>query len=141
MDLMTAVNTVLKQKYADFSGRARRSEYWYFALAYTIALIGIEIVAFILTAIAKPLGILGFLVLAVVLIGIIVPSLAVSVRRLHDTGKSGWFLLIGLIPFVGGLILLIFTVMDSTPGPNQYGPNPKEGGYGTPPPGYAAPAV
>jgi uncharacterized membrane protein YhaH (DUF805 family) len=138
---MTAVNTVLKQKYADFSGRARRSEYWYFVLAYTVAIFVIEIVALILTAIAKPLGILGFLVLVVVALGIIVPSLAVTVRRLHDTGKSGWFILIGLIPFVGGLVLLVFTVMDSTPGPNQYGPNPKEGGYGAPPPGYSAPTA
>lgn len=139
---MTAVNTVLKQKYADFSGRARRSEYWYFVLAYFVAIVALEILGVILGAIAKPLGVLVLIVLFVAILGIIVPSLAVGVRRLHDTGKSGWFLLFGLIPFVGGLILLVFMVMDSTPGPNQYGPNPKEaGGYGPPPPGYAAPSA
>ncbi len=137
---MTAVNTVLKQKYADFSGRARRSEYWYWTLAVFVAVLGLEIVGLVLAAIAKPLGIIVLLALVVGSLALIVPGLAVSVRRLHDTGKSGWLLLLGIIPF-GGLVVLVFMCLDSTPGPNQYGPNPKEGGYGPPPPGYAAPTA
>ncbi|MCC6543190.1 MAG: DUF805 domain-containing protein [Nitrospirae bacterium] len=56
----------------------------------------------------------------------IIPSIAVVVRRLHDTNRSGWWLLIGLIPLIGGIVLIVFTVQDSQPGPNQFGPNPKE---------------
>ena len=89
------------QNYADFSGRARRTEYWMFTLFN--ALISIALYA----------------------LAVLVPSLAVLVRRLHDTGRSGWWMLIALIPFLGGLILFVFTVMDSEPGRNDYGPNPK----------------
>lgn len=80
-------------------------------------------------------------------LGALIPTLACGVRRLHDTGKSGAFILFGLIPFVGGIILLVFFVMDSAPGDNQYGPNPKGiggapmGGYGQPPLGYPQPPV
>lgn len=120
MSFQEAVTTVLTKKYADFSGRARRSEYWWFALA-----------AFLLLAVPYVLGLAVskvFLVLFFVAwLGLLVPSIAVTVRRLHDTGKSGWFYLVAFIPFVGGIILLVFTVMDSTPGDNQYGPNPKGG--------------
>lgn len=71
---------------------------------------------------------------------VFIPSLAVGVRRLHDTGKSGWFLLIGLIPLVGGIILFVFTVQDSAAGDNQYGPNPKgAGGFGMQPLSYGIP--
>jgi uncharacterized membrane protein YhaH (DUF805 family) len=131
-----AVKAVLG-KYADFSGRARRSEYWFwylaFLLAYLVALIG--------SAISRPLGLL---LVAVVLIGGLLPNLAVSVRRLHDTGKSGWMLLIGFIPVVGAILLIVWFATDSVPGDNQYGPSPKgiggmAGGYGQPPMGYAEP--
>ncbi len=67
-------------------------------------------------------GVLGFIYLLAVLL----PGIAVSIRRLHDTDRSGWWLLIGLIPFVGAIVVFVFTVLDSTPGENQYGPNPKE---------------
>jgi uncharacterized membrane protein YhaH (DUF805 family) len=128
-----AVKSVIG-KYADFSGRARRSEYWFWTLAVGLG----YVVAIILASVAKPL-----LFLAVICyLGIVVPSLAVGVRRLHDTGKSGWFLLLGLIPLLGGIVLLVFTVQDSTPGDNQYGPNPKGiGGVGVPPVGYGVPPV
>jgi uncharacterized membrane protein YhaH (DUF805 family) len=114
---------VLK-KYAVFNGRARRKEYWYFTLFNAIAVFGIGIVdgIFGLFNEATGLGVLGSLYLLAVLI----PSIAVSVRRLHDTGRSGWFLLLLLIPLVGAIVLLVFTVQDSKPGENQYGPNPKE---------------
>ncbi len=111
-----AVKSVLS-KYADFSGRARRSEYWFWGLATILG----YMVALILTAIAKP-----FTLLAIIFyLGILVPSIAVGARRLHDTGKSGWWLLISVVPLIGGIVLLVFTVTDSAPGSNQYGPNPK----------------
>ena len=70
------------------------------------------------------MGIFGLLIFAYA-IAILVPSLAMSVRRLHDTGRSGWFLLLNLIPYIGGIIIFVFSVLDSQPGANQYGPNPK----------------
>ena len=82
---------------------------------------------------------LGRQPLIIAYLAVLVPSLAVAVRRLHDTGKSGWFVLIGLVPLVGGIVMLVFTVMDSTPGDNQYGPNPKGIGSGLPPMGYGMP--
>jgi len=118
--------TVTK-RYSDFEGRARRSEYWYFTLFYTIIYLVIYsgTLAGILGDIPIIGGLFGLLTLVFAL-GMLVPSLAVAVRRLHDTGKSGWLLLIGLIPLVGGIILLVFLCTDSTPGANAYGPNPKE---------------
>ena len=125
MSFADAIKTCLA-KYADFSGRARRSEYWFFSLAILLA----YIVAAIIMAVVKPLGLL--LIVALVL-GAIVPGLAVSIRRLHDTGKSGLWYLIGFVPF-GGIALLVFFCQDSGPD-NEYGPNPKGAvGYGTPPP-------
>jgi len=111
-----AVTTVLTQKYADFSGRARRSEYWFFALA-----------AFIVYVVAYGIGAaIGTMIpYYLVALALLVPGLAVGARRLHDTGKSGWLLLIGVIPLIGGIVLLVFFVQDSQPGDNQYGPSPK----------------
>lgn len=105
------------RKYATFSGRARRMEYWYFYLFNLLAYMGLAIFA---GSIPGGEGIVGLYILAS-----IIPGFAVAVRRLHDTGKSGWFLLIGAIPLIGVLFLLIFMVADSTPGANKYGPNPK----------------
>jgi uncharacterized membrane protein YhaH (DUF805 family) len=108
---------VVLERYAQFQGRARRAEFWWFVLANII----ISVVLFALTAIA---GV--FVVLYVIFwLGMIVPSLAVGVRRLHDTGKSGWFLLLDLIPLVGPIILLVFFATDGTPGTNQYGMSEK----------------
>ena len=123
------------RKYADFNGRARRKEYWMFALFVFVIYIGLAIAGGLLTAIiaktSHGMGGLVFLAPAYLFIlAMLIPSLAVAVRRLHDTGKSGWFLLIGLIPFIGSIILLVFYCMDSQPGPNEYGPNPK--GIGAP---------
>lgn len=110
------------QKYAQFTGRSRRSEYWYFVLFYFI----IAVVAVILDNL---LGI-AFLELygpiyLIVVLGLVIPSLAVVVRRLHDVGKSGWFYFIVLIPIIGGIWLLVLMVTDSQPGTNKWGPNPK----------------
>jgi uncharacterized membrane protein YhaH (DUF805 family) len=124
MNLQEAVTSVLSQ-YANFSGRARRSEYWFWTLAVVI----VSIVAGILDAI------LGIKILQyVVLLATLVPGLAVGARRLHDTGRSGWLLLLGIIPLVGAIILIVWFVGDSHPD-NEYGPNPKgstAGGYGQP---------
>jgi uncharacterized membrane protein YhaH (DUF805 family) len=106
------------RKYAVFSGRARRMEYWMFVLFNLI-------IALVLGAIDGLLGIQGVLG-GLYSLAVLIPSLAVAVRRLHDTNRSGWWILINLIPVIGWIIFIIFAVQDSQPGPNQYGPNPKE---------------
>jgi uncharacterized membrane protein YhaH (DUF805 family) len=105
-------------KYAVFSGRAQRAEYWFFVLFNII----IYVVLGILDQMVLGRG--PILVPAYALV-VLIPGIAVSVRRLHDIGKSGWWLLIGFVPIVGGLILLYFMVLDSQAGDNAYGPNPK----------------
>jgi uncharacterized membrane protein YhaH (DUF805 family) len=110
------------RKYAVFEGRARRKEYWFFLL-FTI------IVTLILSFIDEMLGIFDTetgvgLLSGIYSIGVVIPCIAVGIRRLHDTGRSGWWLLITLIPVIGGLVLLVFTVLESQPGDNEYGPNP-----------------
>jgi uncharacterized membrane protein YhaH (DUF805 family) len=103
--------------YTNFSGRARRSAYWYwllFALLMSIA-------ANIIDAVVGTAPVLSLLVA----LGLLLPGLAVSVRRLHDTGRSGWWILIGLVPLIGFIVLIVFYVQDSEPTENQYGPPPK----------------
>lgn len=113
---------VLRQ-YADFSGRARRKEYWMFALINFI-------IAFVLGMIdgmvgsADPLTGYGF-ISGVYALAVLIPGIAVSVRRLHDIGKSGWMLLIVLIPIIGVIWLLVLLLTDSEAGTNKYGANPK----------------
>ena len=114
---------VLK-KYAVFTGRARRQEFWMYVLFYLLIAIVLGILDSVLgTRSTNGAGLLGGLYA----LALFVPTLAVSVRRLHDTNRSGWFILIGLIPIVGWIILIIFYCMDSQPGDNQYGPYPKAG--------------
>jgi uncharacterized membrane protein YhaH (DUF805 family) len=113
---------VLRQ-YADFNGRARRKEYWMFVLfnmIFALVAIGLDYAIFI-SYLDMTFGFIYF----VYLLAIIVPALAVTIRRLHDTGKSGWMIFVALIPLIGGIWLLILYIQDSTPGTNQYGPNPK----------------
>jgi uncharacterized membrane protein YhaH (DUF805 family) len=105
MGFIAAIKSVLSQ-YAGFSGRARRSEYWWWVL-FTLLWSWIPILNLILCLI------------------FFLPSLAVAIRRLHDTGRSGWWILISLIPLIGFIVLLIFYCTDSQIGTNQYGPNPK----------------
>ncbi|MFF5637289.1 DUF805 domain-containing protein [Streptomyces sp. NPDC012825] len=106
---------VLK-KYAVFSGRARRKEFWMFQLFNVIAVIILSILD----------AVLGIQILsAVYALAVFLPSLGVSVRRLHDTGRSGWWILIALIPLVGGIILLVFNCLEGEQQQNAYGPNPK----------------
>lgn len=111
--------TVLK-RYAVFSGRASRTEFWMFALFNLIATV-------ILTLVDNVLG-LGSLLSSLYSLAVLLPSLGVGIRRLHDTGRSGWWYFIALIPLVGIIVLLVFWIQDSQPGDNQYGANPKQYG-------------
>lgn len=111
------------QKYADFSGRARRTEYWMFALLNFIFAIVALMIDYMLGTINKEFG--SGIIYSLFSLAIILPTWAVSVRRLHDVGKSGWWLLISLIPFIGDIWLFILTVTDSQTGDNEYGANPK----------------
>jgi uncharacterized membrane protein YhaH (DUF805 family) len=114
------------KKYAVFSGRARRKEYWMFAL-----FVGIIYAVLAIIAVASKTPAL-FALVAIFYVGILLPALAVGVRRLHDTGRSGWWLLFGIVPLVGGITLLVFSCLDSQPGVNKYGPNPKEAAAAAP---------
>lgn len=107
--------SVVKQ-YANFEGRARRQEYWMYILFYFIFYVGAVIID----------SITGIGLLALIYsLALLVPSLSVGARRLHDTGRSGWLQLLLLIPLIGAIILIVLQVQDSTPGDNKYGPNPK----------------
>jgi uncharacterized membrane protein YhaH (DUF805 family) len=120
MSFQDAVRTCL-QKYVTFSGRARRSEYWFFVLFTVI----VGIVAGVIDGILGTRSSMGTgLVQGLAQLALLLPGIAVGVRRLHDTNRSGWWLLIGLIPVVGAIVLIVFFVQDSH-GDNQYGPSPK----------------
>lgn len=108
-------------KYAQFTGRSRRSEYWYFFLVNIILSYGLQGLA-----LATEMSIFGILS-AVVGLALFIPGLAVGVRRMHDIGRSGWWLLIVFIPLVGFILLIYWMASDSQPGANEYGPNPKTG--------------
>lgn len=113
---------VLK-KYAVFNGRARRKEYWYFALfnvIISIVLLVIDVVTGSFSA-EIGMGVLG----GIYGLAVLIPAIAVTVRRLHDTNHSGWWYFIILIPLIGVIILLVFLFRDSEPGENRYGTNPK----------------
>jgi len=120
-------------KYATFYGRARRKEYWYWYLFNL--LIGLFFgVIFLMIGLSSGtetengisgLGLVIYLLMVIYSLGTIIPNLAVTVRRLHDTNRSGWSYFISLIPFIGGIILLVYLIEDGTQGDNQYGPDPK----------------
>ncbi|MFF1510244.1 DUF805 domain-containing protein [Streptomyces sp. NPDC058326] len=107
---------VLK-KYAVFSGRARRKEYWMYTLFNFLAVVVLSIVDYAIGT--------APLLTAVYGLGVLIPSLAVVVRRLHDTGRSGWWYFIAFVPLVGGIVLLVFTCLDGEGHDNAYGSNPK----------------
>ena len=123
------------RKYVDFSGRAPRSEYWYWTLFHVLSLMAAVFVDFYI--ISNPTG--YFLIVAFVIT--FLPSFAVLVRRLHDIDKAGWWVLLSVVPYVGAIALLIFCIIGGTPGPNRFGPDPfalpdsaPEIGPGTSPP-------
>ncbi|MCC7376537.1 MAG: DUF805 domain-containing protein [Verrucomicrobiales bacterium] len=116
---------VLK-KYAVFSGRARRKEYWMFVLFSTLFSILCLVADIAIGTFSQDIGVgmlNGLYSLAVLL-----PSIGVTIRRLHDTGRSGWWILILLIPCVGPIVLLVFQLMEGNPDTNEYGPSPKASG-------------
>lgn len=109
------------KKYAVFRGRASRSEFWYFILFVVL----ISIVLGFMDAIARPQSQGEGLLSGLFSLAMLLPALGVQVRRLHDIGRSGWWILLSFVPLIGALVLLVFAVRDSEPGDNVYGPNPK----------------
>lgn len=115
--------------YVKFKGRARRSEYWFITLFLALTNIGTTIIDGVLFAGATddflaeggwgPVGVLW-------LLAVLLPSIAVLVRRQHDSNKSAWWILIILVPLAGVIVLFVFSLLDSTPGENKHGPSPKE---------------
>ena len=112
------------KNYAVFSGRSRRKEYWYFVLfniIVDIVLAGIDALLGTFSS-ASNIGLLS----GIYSLAVLIPTLAVTVRRLHDIDRTGWWLLIGLVPLIGGIVLLVFALLEGTPGSNRYGATPKE---------------
>ena len=116
---------VMRDNYANFNGRARRKEYWMFTLFFLLFALLAGFVIGILSAVGETVAMIAIILAVVWYLAHLVPSLAVTVRRLHDTGKSGWFYLLAIIPYIGGLIIFIFTVIEGDKGDNKYGPDPK----------------
>ena len=120
------------KKFAEFDGRARRTEYWMFTLFNLLAMLVLAAVGGVGLAISQDYGGVLFIPLGIYVLAQIIPGLAVAVRRFHDTGKSGWmillFMVLGIIPLVGliaSIVQIVFLCTDSDPGANEYGPNPK----------------
>ena len=111
------------KKYVVFSGRSRRKEYWYFVLFVVIVSIVLSLIDSLSGTYHSESG--TGLLSGIFSLAILIPSIAVSVRRLHDIDRTGWWVLISLVPLIGWIVLLVFHVQDSTPGTNRYGPNPK----------------
>ncbi|MFG3557629.1 DUF805 domain-containing protein [Micromonospora sp. NPDC047557] len=123
MSFGAAIKSVLSQ-YVGFTGRARRSEYWWFALFTVLVSIAAAILDSVLGLTfveGSTSGVIGLIASLLLLL----PTLAVAVRRLHDTDRTGWWVLIGLVPLVGAIVLIVFFVQDGTPGANRFGPSPK----------------
>lgn len=130
MSFIESIRTVLS-KYAVFNGRARLSELWWYYLAYMVAQFALLLLAVIsIVATTDPqetpaLAVVAMLLLFALQIGLLLPTLAVVVRRLHDTGRSGFYYFLGFIPVAGPIILLVFLAGPGTPGPNPFGLDPK----------------
>lgn len=119
---------VVFANYANFNGRARRSEYWYFTLVQFITFMSLIVLSSIVGAVfGSALGgvLIGYMLFALYALVTVIPTIAVVVRRLHDVGKSGWFYFIFLIPLIGGIWLLVLMCTEGDSGSNEYGPDPK----------------
>ena len=116
---MNVINTyfldILKNHYVDFKGRATRKQYWMYVLFTTVALL-------ILAAVLSFFGKVGQIVFNLCQLAILLPSLSILSRRLHDTNKSAWWLLLNLVPGIGSIVLFVFAVLPSTEGENRFGP-------------------
>jgi uncharacterized membrane protein YhaH (DUF805 family)/predicted RNA-binding Zn-ribbon protein involved in translation (DUF1610 family) len=115
---------VLK-KYSTFDGRAQRKEYWYFVLFSTIISISLVTIDVVIGSFDEEIGI--GLLSGLYSLAVMFPYTAVTIRRLHDTNRSGWWILLAVIPLIGAIVLIAFLVSDSNPESNQYGPPPKLG--------------
>ena len=123
----SAVRTCMKDKYAKFSGRATRSEFWFFYLFnLIISWLAFGFLTVALMASDFWASMLVFALMVLYLIVFFVPNISVAVRRLHDIGRSGWWSLLGLVPYVGGIVLLVFFILDSQPCDNRFGLAPRE---------------
>jgi len=129
------------RRFADFTGRSQRQEYWMFILFSAMLYIAAVVLLVIFVAMTAPDGkkgdpaesvglIIGILLIGLLYLGMFIPTLAVQVRRFHDQDLSGWFALIGFIPNLGWLVMIIFMCIDGTAGPNRFGPDPKGRGGG-----------
>ena len=123
---------VMRDNYANFKGRARRKEYWMYSLICTVLLIALMTIMFSVLSFSDETGIetgpsvyLTVILVIVFLFAHFIPSIALTVRRLHDTGKSGWWYLIVFVPYLGNFVIFIFTLIDGDRGDNKYGSNPK----------------
>lgn len=122
------------KRYADFSGRSQRKEYWMFVLLFVIVyVVGLGLMmagGFSMSGagMAEPgmIFYLGAAILGIFILASIIPSIAVQVRRFHDQDRSGWMFLLNFIPYVGGLVVLVFMCLEGTRGPNRFGPDPKD---------------
>ncbi len=126
MSFGQAVSSVFS-KYATFSGRARRSEYWYWILFTVLVYVVAAILDNVLKTTIKSGDAslpYGYIVL-VASLALLIPGIAVTVRRLHDTGRSGWWYLLSFLCGIGAIVVLVFCIMEGTPGQNAYGPSPK----------------
>jgi len=122
------------RRYADFEGRSRRMEYWMFYLftlilgmVATVVILAIALLLYTMNLSESAMGMVLvpiYLILFVASMALIVPTIAVAVRRFHDQDKSGWMILLSLIPLAGGIIFLVFMCMEGTRGPNRFGPDP-----------------
>ena len=112
--------------YVTFSGRARRSEYWWFALACSVIMCVVSLFSMLVSAIIPFFGILLLPIMLILAVGLMIPQMAAGARRLHDTGRSGWWLLLP-ITCIGIIFLIMWLCEDSAEGENEYGANPKEG--------------
>lgn len=126
------------RRYADFQGRSRRKEYWMFTLLIVLVMAMLFVPIMILgmagsagdrSSMFGLVGGTGMTVLAIFYLAILLPAIAVQVRRFHDQDRSGWMVLLGFIPYIGGLILLVFMCLEGTRGPNRFGPDPKDPGH------------
>lgn len=124
-DLISIFTNVVKNNYFNPNGRARRREYWMYTLATALLSLTISIVFGILGFAADIFSTIGSLLSALLSLALLLPGITLAIRRLHDIGKSGWYLFIALIPLVGAFILLYFLVTAGTVGPNEYGEDPK----------------
>ena len=121
MTLSEAV-TMSLARYASFGGRARRSEYWCFTILHWLAILLAMVVSY-LAMLASPA--LGVILYSIVFLGTLLPHLAISIRRLHDVNRTGWWYLVGFVPLLGAIVLLVLFCTDGTRGPNRFGADPK----------------